>query len=154
MAFCLDVFLLYFTTTLSLSAAETVPLTWNIAGNYFESSNKPLFVKPGDTIQIICPRFENSNGNLGRQLYENVWHVGYAGYINCDATNGTRVALCSNPEQIEKINLALVPRLGETIYLISTSNGERTSLKNLKGGHCETVDMKLLIYVQPDSVEQ
>lgn len=146
--FCLNILsLIYF------SIAKISTITWNHQGHLFDGVARPVvFVNAGDTIQIHCPATYNSGSKHTElsynEMFENVWKVGENGYQNCDATSGTLLATCSDPFQVIRINLDLIPRSGEVIYLISTSTGQKESLKNLKGGNCESMNMKLVVYVQ------
>ena len=130
-----------------LVEADALAITWDNVGNYFQGANKPAIAKPGETIQIICPRTETTHES-GRQQYDNVWKVNRVGYDNCDATNGTLMALCEWPGQDLRVDLPIVPRQGETMYFVSTANGNRDSLMNRKGGMCKRFNKKLIVYVQ------
>ena len=136
------------------SFAKVSVIVWNREGHLFDGVSRAVaFIGAGDTIQIECPSSDNS-GSIAvtelsyNQMYENVWKVGRDGYHNCDATNGTLVAKCTDPEQVTRINLDFCPRVAEVMYFISTSNGRRDSLKNVKGGNCQSFNMKLTVYVQ------
>ena len=134
------------------SQAKNVIIHWSREGELFgvAAVNK-LVVSAGDVLVISCPGADESAQLAYEIMYENVWMVGSEGYANCDARNdGKLVALCSNPDQVTDIPLTdVVTSFGKTFHFISTSNGHLDSIKTSKrGGHCETQNLKLTVYVQ------
>lgn len=133
---------IFFTCHLPTNAV-LVAISW---ANDFPDVKRSITVQPGGTLQIICPQIGYTS-QFGVQGFDNVWRVDQSGYINCDASRGTLMALCQHPATEERITLPIVPRMGETIYLISTANGERGSIRNRKGGLCKLVNKKLIVFV-------
>lgn len=136
---------------LAATNAKEVSVVWSREGEYFANGNKALILNAGDKLAIICPNSDVSNGRMPHNImFENVWRVGSTGYNLCDASvDGKLLLKCKDPEQIKKVVLdELYAQLGRTYYLISTSNGLLSSLDNKKGGHCETQNLKLTVYVQ------
>lgn len=131
--------------------AKVVQVVWSREGPQFSNGNKALVMDAGDTFSIVCPNVQVSNGRLPYDImFENVWLVGSRGYQECDASiDGKLLLKCKDPEQIAQVVLKeLYAQLGKTYYLISTSNGHLSSLDNKRGGHCETQNLKLTVYVQ------
>ena len=127
-----------------------VPVEWSREGPNFAGGNKALVMSAGDKLAIICPNVEDVDGRMPYDMmFENVWLVGSSGYQMCDASDGKLLLKCKDPEQIKQVVLKdLYAQLGKTYYLISTSDGHLSSLDNRKGGHCETQNLKLTVYVQ------
>lgn len=134
----------------SQAFGRIVPVVWSREGQQFSGGNKALVIDTGDEFAIVCPNVQDSNGRLPYDMmFENVWLVGSQGYRECDASEGKLLLKCKDPEQIKQVILKdLYTQLGKTYYLISTSNGHLSSLDNTKGGHCDTQNLKLTVYVQ------
>lgn len=133
------------------SNAKVVQVVWSREGQQFFNGNKALVISAGDNVAVVCPNVEASNGRLPYDImFENVWLVGSRGYEECDASiDGKLLLKCKDPEQLREVILKeLYAQFGKTYYLISTSNGHLSSLDNKKGGHCETQNLKLIVYVQ------
>jgi len=133
------------------SDARVVRVMWSREGQQFVNGNKALVMNAGDTFAIICPNVEDTNNRSPYDtMFENVWLVGSHGYVECDASKDGKLLLkCKDPEQIKQVILKdLHAQFGKTYYLISTSDGHLSSLDNNKGGHCETQNLKLTVYVQ------
>lgn len=131
--------------------AEVVRVVWSREGQQFVNGNKALVMNAGDSFAIVCPNVEDTNNRTPYDtMFENVWLVGSHGYEECDASKGGKLLLkCKDPEQIKQVILKdLYTQFGKTYYLISTSDGRLSSLDNKKGGHCETQNLKLTVYVQ------
>lgn len=135
----------------AVTDVELVRVVWSREGRQFASGNKALVMNAGDNFAIVCPNVEDTNGRLPYDImFENVWLVGSHGYEECDASKDGKLLLkCKDPEQIKEVILKeLYAQFGKTYYLISTSDGHLSSLDNKKGGHCETQNLKLIVYVQ------
>lgn len=144
-------FIVQFIIAATHGHAKEVSVVWSREGAQFSNGNKALVMDAGDKLAIICPHAVVSDGRLPYdQMFENVWLVGSTGYDHCDASvNGKLLLKCKDPEQVRKVVLEeLYAQLGKTYYLISTSNGHLSSLDNKKGGHCETQNLKLTVYIQ------
>ena len=131
--------------------AKVVPVVWSREGKQFFNGKNALVISAGDEFAIVCPNVEDVNGRLPYDImFENVWLVGSRGYEECDASiDGKLLLKCKDPEQIKQVTLKdLHTQFGKTYHLISTSNGHLSSLDNKKGGHCETQNLKLIVYVQ------
>ena len=136
---------------LAATNAKEVSVVWSREGRYFSSGNKALILNAGDKLAIICPNNQVSNERMSHDImFENVWRVGSIGYDLCDASlDGKLLLKCKDPEQIKRAVLhELYAQPGRTYYLISTSDGHFSSLDNKKGGHCQTQNLKLTVYVQ------
>lgn len=134
----------------SQAHGRVVPVVWSREGPLFSDGNKALVIDAGDEVAIKCPNVEDSIGRMPYDMmYDNVWLVGSRGYQECNASEGKLLLKCKDPEQIKQVILKdLYSQLGKTYYLISTSNGHLSSLENTKGGHCDTQNLKLTVYVQ------
>ena len=132
------------------SKANVVRVIWSREGPNFYNGNKALVISAGDELAIVCPSVENSNGRMPYDImFENVWLVGSQGYHECDASEGKLLLKCKDPERIKDVILKdIYAPLGKTYYFISTSDGHLSSLDNRKGGHCDTENLKLTVYVQ------
>jgi len=133
------------------SDAGVVRVVWSREGQQFVNGNKTLVMNTGDSFAIVCPNVEDTNNRSPYDtMFENVWLVGSHGYDECDASKDGKLLLkCKDPEQIKQVILKdLYAQFGKTYYLISTSDGHLSSLDNKKGGHCETQNLKLTVYVQ------
>lgn len=127
---------------LIVADAEVVRVVWSREGQQFVNGNKALVMNAGDSFAIVCPNVEDTNNRTPYDtMFENVWLVGSHGYDECDASK--------DGKQIKQVILKdLYTQFGKTYYLISTSDGRLSSLDNKKGGHCETQNLKLTVYVQ------
>lgn len=137
--------------TIAATNAKLVQVVWSREGQQFSNGNKALVISAGDKFAIVCPNVGVSNGRLPYDImFENVWLVGSRGYEECDASiDGKLLLKCKDPEQMKEVILKdLYAQFGKTYYLISTSDGHLSSLDNKKGGHCETQNLKLIVYVQ------
>ena len=133
------------------SDAGLVRVLWSLEGEQFVNGNKALVMNAGDNLAIICPNTDDTNNRSPYDtMFENVWLVGSHGYDECDASKDAKLLLkCKDPEQIKEVILKdLYSQFGKTYFLISTSDGHLSSLDNKKGGHCETQNLKLTVYVQ------
>ena len=133
------------------SDAKVARVVWSEEGQQFVNGNKALVINAGDNLAIVCPNVEDTNNRAPYDtMFENVWLVGSQGYEECDASKDGKLLLkCKDPEQIKKVILKdLYAQFGKTYHLISTSDGHLSSLDNKKGGHCETQNLKLTVYVQ------
>ena len=131
--------------------AEVVRVVWSREGPQFVNGNRAFVMNAGDSFAIVCPNVEDTNNRSPYDtMFENVWLVGSHGYDECDASKDGKLLLkCKDPEQIKQVILKdLYAQFGKTYYLISTSDGHLSSLDNKKGGHCETQNLKLIVYVQ------
>ena len=120
-------------------------IKWFHKNPLFITGGNKLVVKPGSWLNFECP-------NEQEQDFENVWMVGSEGYRLCDATGGRLVRRCTTPEQqdeLEEFHSKNPMQVGSVHYFISTSTGDYSSLYNTRGGHCQTQNLKLTIYVQP-----
>lgn len=133
------------------SDAKVARVVWSTEGQQFVNGNKALVINAGDNLAIVCPNVQDTNNRAPYDtMFENVWLVGSQGYEECDASKDGKLLLkCKDPEQIKQVILKdLYAQLGKTYHLISTSDGHLSSLDNKKGGHCETQNLKLTVYVQ------
>jgi len=133
------------------SDAGVVRVVWSREGQPFVNGNNAMVMNAGDSFAIVCPNVEDTNNRSPYDaMFENVWLVGSHGYDECDASRDGRLLLkCKDPEQMKHVILKdLHAQFGKTYYLISTSDGHLSSLDNKKGGHCETQNLKLTVYVQ------
>lgn len=133
------------------SDAKVARVVWSEEGQQFVNGNKALVINAGDNLAIVCPNVEDTNNRASYDtMFENVWLVGSQGYEECDASKDGKLLLkCKDPEQIKQVILKdLYAQFGKTYHLISTSDGHLSSLDNKKGGHCETQNLKLTVYVQ------
>jgi len=133
------------------SDAKVARVVWSAEGQQFVNGNKALVINAGDNLAIVCPNVEDTNNRVPYDtMFENVWLVGSQGYEECDASKDGKLLLkCKDPEQIKQVILKdLYAQFGKTYHLISTSDGHLSSLDNKKGGHCETQNLKLTVYVQ------
>lgn len=133
------------------SDAKVARVVWSAEGQQFVNGNKALVINAGDNLAIVCPNVEDTNNRAPYDtMFENVWLVGSQGYEECDASKDGKLLLkCKDPEQIKQVILKdLYAQFGKTYHLISTSDGHLSSLDNKKGGHCETQNLKLTVYVQ------
>lgn len=137
---------LFWVTAIFISSihGEKVEVKWFHKNPLFINGGNKLVVGPGNTIHFRCWKDEYH--------MENVWLVDSEGYQNCDATNGKLVRKCIVPEE-DPLNEELedpvkVMQLGHIYHFISTSNGYASSMNSRQGGHCETENLKLTVYVQ------
>ena len=133
------------------SDAKVARVVWSEEGQQFVNGNRALVINAGDNLAIVCPNVEDTNNRAPYDtMFENVWLVGSQGYEECDASKDGKLLLkCKDPEQIKQVILKdLYAQFGKTYHLISTSDGHLSSLDNKKGGHCETQNLKLTVYVQ------
>ncbi|CAI2351019.1 unnamed protein product [Caenorhabditis sp. 36 PRJEB53466] len=136
----------------SASNAKRLPqIYWN--------STNPLverYVAIGDTLDIVCPFFEENSDELTEQSI--IYRVSEAEYENCERhSNAKELGRCTQPYQQEKLKVAfrlmspnpsgLDYRPGVTYYFISTSTGSRKGLYNEQGGLCASHNLKMVIHI-------
>jgi hypothetical protein len=72
------------------------------------NNHKVVFVKIGDTLEIICPHGKDA-------MFESMWMVDYKDYISCNAScaSYTRVTLCDTPRVVTIKQLEVTDRQGK-----------------------------------------
>lgn len=138
---------LFWVTAIFISSihGEIVDVKWFDKNPLFITGGNKLVVDPGTTLHFRCWRKNEYH-------FENVWLVDSEGYENCDATNGKLIRKCIVPEESphneEFEGLVKAMQLGRIYHFISTCNGYASSMNSRQGGHCETENLKLTVYVQ------
>ncbi|WOG29039.1 hypothetical protein [Endozoicomonas sp. 8E] len=135
---------------------------------YSHAENKTIAVSLNSQLYFICPNLptvarQRNYDRQTSQMNENIWLTdNETAYENCEMpkvltkTNHDFFS-CDNPNRLTFLSLLFLEHAagsndrtfegGKYYYVFSTSNGYASTLKNKKGGHCETHNMRIKIYV-------
>lgn len=136
------------------------PIVWSTDNKLFKQQNNEehkriINVKIGDFLNILCPKYTNSAGDLE---YNSIYMVNKNEYEQCELGSANRLLLkCDRPLDTLKFTLYIskfspVPDAiefteGRDYYIISTSDGSLTGLNSTSKGTCQANNMKLIIRV-------
>jgi hypothetical protein len=131
-------------------------IEWNSSNQFFQSKSAVLNVRLGDSIDFLCPHYNQSSS----VEYNTLYLVSEIDYNLCFTKNYQPLMRCDQPNNSERLIYTLsiskylpYPNLpefvdGQSYYFISTSNGEKTGINQKYDGLCRTKDFRLIIDVQ------
>jgi len=135
---------------------QNYQIEWNSSNTFFQSKLPVLNVRLGDTIDFLCPYY---NQSLPIE-YNTLYLVSEIDYNLCFTENYQPLLQCDQPYNSERLIYTLsiskylpypnMPEFldGHSYYFISTSNGEKTGINQKFDGLCRTKNFRLIIDVQ------
>uniref|UniRef100_A0A915CII8 Ephrin RBD domain-containing protein n=1 Tax=Parascaris univalens TaxID=6257 RepID=A0A915CII8_PARUN len=121
-----------------------------------------LEVDPMDTMDIVCPKYNNSSEHSAESEWLIIYQVSDLSFMNCELDSRSQVFLvCDSP--LRKIppthRIVFRPfsplpngfeyQPGRSYYFISTSNGSLEGMNNTRRGLCMSHNLRLRIDVRP-----
>jgi len=135
---------------------QNYQIEWNSSNTFFQSKPSVLNVRLGDTIDFLCPYFNQSSSIE----YNTLYLVSEIDYHLCFTEKYQPLIQCDQPYNSKRLIYTLsiskylpYPNLpeffdGHSYYFISTSNGEKTGINQKFDGLCRTKNFRLIIDVQ------
>lgn len=144
-------------------------IEWNISNPMFDRSNTDhvIDVEVGDKLNILCPVWNTSDPSAYPE-YHSLYMVTRDQYTSCrlnvDSPKTYRwIFGCSAPKRRNVFSLFVTPfsphpfgfefQPGQDYYVISPSSGFATGMKDVQGGLCQSMNMKMVIRVAGRSSE-
>lgn len=163
LAMLLEIFI-YGATQLIAEAngKKIADIYWNTTNPifYFDNRYHIFNVRLMDRVDIICPKYKLGYPD-DRIEYSLIYLVDRRSYESCtiNTTGAKLVGVCMKPHTAQLITITfreftpsltgLEFRPNRTYYVISTSNGSRSGLKNERDGLCRNYNMRLQFVVKP-----
>ncbi|CAF0984453.1 unnamed protein product [Rotaria sordida] len=136
---------------------QNYQIEWNSSNSFFQSNkSSALNVRLGDTIDFLCPHY---NQSLSVE-YNTLYLVSKIDYHLCLTENYQPLIQCDQPYSSKRLIYTLsiskylpYPNMPEFLddhsyYFISTSNGQKTGINQKFDGLCRTKKFRLIIDVQ------
>nr|XP_042699776.1 ephrin-B3 [Chrysemys picta bellii] len=148
-----------------ISAVSLEPIYWNTANKKFQvAGGYVLYPQIGDRLDLICPR-SRPPGPFSAEEYEyyKLYLVPGEQARACEILRAPNLLLtCDRPEHDVRFTIKFQefsPNLwghefksNQDYYIITTSDGTKEGLENLRGGACLSKGMKVILKVgQPRS---
>lgn len=131
---------------------------WNSSNAFFQTSSAVLNVRLGDTIDFLCPQYNQSSSPSVE--YNTIYLVSEIDYNLCYTQNYQPLLRCDQPFSSKRAIYTLsiskylpypnMPEFvdGRSYYFISTSNGLKTGINQKFDGLCRTKNFRLIVDVQ------
>jgi hypothetical protein len=132
-------------------------IRWSSSNSLFHSSPAVLNVRLGDTIDFVCPHY---NDTMHHVEYSALYLVSEEDYRLCVADRYEPLFRCDQPYGAKRSVFTLsiskylpYPTLpefidGHSYYFVSTSMGDRIGVEERAGGLCSSKNMRLVVDVQ------
>lgn len=168
MQFVLFGFLLLLPLFQTCDARDVYTSVWWWDHLYSHAKNKSISVRLNSQLYFICPNKptvvkKRVNDRQTPTMYENIWLTDNETYYeNCEIGENpqdkvTEVFLCNQPVELSFLIILFLEHAaglndrtyegGKHYYFLSTSDGRESSIHSKKGGHCQTHNMRLKVYV-------
>lgn len=135
---------------------QNYQIEWNSSNSFFQSNLSVLNVRLGDTIDFLCPHYNQSSSIE----YNTLYLVSEIDYNLCFTEHYQPLLRCDQPYSTNRLIYTLsiskylpypnMPEFfdGYSYYFISTSNGQKTGINQKFDGLCRTKNFRLIIDVQ------
>lgn len=135
---------------------QNFQIEWNSSNIFFQSKSSVLNVRIGDTVDFLCPYYQQSSSIE----YNTLYLVSEIDYNLCLTENYQPLIRCDQPYSSQRLIYTLsiskylpYPNLpefldGRSYYFISTSNGDKKGLNQTYDGLCRKKNFRLIIDVQ------
>ncbi|XP_074839303.1 ephrin-B3 [Carettochelys insculpta] len=143
-----------------ISAGSLEPIYWNTANKKFQAAGGyVLYPQIGDRLDLICPR-SLPPGPFSTEDYEfyKLYLVPAEQARACEIVRAPNLLLtCDRPESDVRFTIKFQEyspnlwghefRSNQEYYIITTSDGTKEGLENLKGGACLSKGMRVILRV-------
>jgi hypothetical protein len=138
---------------------QNYQIDWNSSNIAFQSTPAVLNVRLGDTIDFLCPQYNQSTSASSIE-YNTIYLVSEIDYNLCFTENYQPLIRCDQPYASKRLIYTLsiskylpyphTPEFvdGHSYYFISTSNGYRTGINQKFDGLCREKHFRLIVDVQ------
>lgn len=136
---------------------QNYQIEWNSSNTFFLSNDSSILnVRLGDTIDFLCPRYNQSSSIE----YNTLYLVSKIDFHLCLTENYQPLLICDQPQSSKRLLYTLsiskylpYPNMPEfqddnSYYFISTSNGEKTGINQKYDGLCRTKNFRFIVDVQ------
>ena len=155
------IFIYFFFNLIHLSYCQNrrrqnYQIEWTSSNKFFQSKTPVFNVRLGDTVDFLCPHYNQSSSIE----YNTLYLVSAIDYNLCLTKNYQPLIRCEQPYNSQPLIYTLsiskylpYPNLpefvdGHSYYFISTSTGEKTGINKKFDGLCRTNNFRLIIDVQ------
>ena len=135
---------------------QNYQIEWNSSNIFFQSKPSVFNVRLGDTIDFLCPHYNQSSAIE----YNTLYLVSEIDYNLCFTENYQPLIRCDQPYNSKRLIYTLsiskylpypnMPEFtdGQSYYFISTSNGQKQGINQKYDGLCRTKNFRLIVDVQ------
>ena len=134
-------------------------IDWSSSNPLFQSRPAALSVRLGDTIDFLCPQY-NQSTNPSNVEYNTVYLVSEIDYNLCFTKNYQPILLCDQPFSSKRSLYTLsiskylpypnMPEFldGRSYYFVSTSTGDKMGIQQKFDGLCREKNLRLVVDVK------